>query len=240
MLFRNTYQSLTDDASVSHPPPPPSPTMATNSLSAGLSSNDAAVLGQLFDPESAAAAAHTITVDPSLPRDPHIADPVLLQSLHATELRAIQLAESGDLHQARTLLTSLTLSHPDYASAFNNLAQVLRMLTAPPDEILNALSRAIALAAPASTGTAVSPRQANLLGQAYTQRGAMLYTLFMKEGAEGAAREKLELAASKDFYEGGRYGNEVGREMAVRTNPYARLCGAIVREALTRDYGGGS
>lgn len=212
--------------------------MAANSLSVGLSPNDAAVLGQIFDPESAAAAAATITVDPALPRDPHIADPVLLQSLHTTELRAIQLAESNDLPQARALLTDLTLSHPNYASAFNNLAQVLRMLDAPPDEILTALSRAIALAGPA--GSAVSPRQANLLGQAYTQRGALLYTLFMKEPAESSAREKLELAASKDFYEGGRYGNEVGRDMAVRTNPYARLCGAIVREALTRDYGGGS
>lgn len=218
--------------------------MATNSLSVGLSPNDAAVLGQIFDPESAAAAAHTITVDPTLPRDPHITDLVLLQSLHTTELQAIQLAESNDLPQARALLTSLTLSHPNYASAFNNLAQVLRMLAAPPEEILNALSRAIALAAPASGsdsdsggGGVVSPRQANLLGQAYTQRGALLYTMFMKEPAESSAREKLELAASKDFYEGGRYGNEVGRDMAVRTNPYARLCGAIVREALTRDYG---
>ncbi len=31
---------------------------------------------------------------------------------------------------------------------------------------------------------------------------------------------------------GGRYGNDVAREMAVRTNPYAKLCGNIVKEAM--------
>lgn len=215
-------------------------------VSVDLSSNDAAVLGQLFDPESAAAAAATIAIDPTLPSDAHISDPTLLQSLRATEIRAIRLAEANDLAQARTILTQLTLSNPDYASCYNNLAQVLRMLSAPPAEILQALSRAIALAAPEPPRTAaVSPSQANLLAQAYTQRGALLYTLFkkMSDGdgpVAGMDREQLEMAASKDFYEGGRYGNEMGREMAVRTNPYARMCGAIVKEALTRDYEGGS
>lgn len=121
------------------------------------------------------------------------------------------------------------------------------MVEASPGEILAALSRAIELAVPASPRAGVSARQANLLAQAYTQRGALLYMLFKSGGGGGGEdvvggmdREQLEMAASKDFFEGGRYGSEVGREMAVRTNPYARMCGAIVKEALTRDYVGGS
>lgn len=215
-----------------------------DSVSVDLSSNDAAVLGQIFDPESAAASANAIVINPSLPSDPHIVDVVLLQSLKAAEVRAIRLAESNDLLQARNILTDLTVSNPNYASAYNNLAQVLRMLSAPPAEILQALSKAISLAAPETPRTGLSPSQANLLSQAYTQRGALLYTLFRKSSTDGEDvvagmdKDQLELAASKDFYEGGRYGNAMGREMAVRTNPYARLCGAIVKEALTREYVG--
>lgn len=37
---------------------------------------------------------------------------------------------------------------------------------------------------------------------------------------------------------GGRYGNEVAREMAKGTNPYAKLCGEIVREAMRAEMGG--
>lgn len=210
-------------------------------ISVDLSTNDATVLTHLFDPESAAAAATAITIDPALPSDPHITDPTLLQSLRATEVRAIRLAEANDLPQAQQILTDLTRSNPDYASGYNNLAQVLRMLEASPADILGALSRAIELAAPPLLRAGVSARQANLLAQAYTQRGALLYKLFRGGGVvAGMDREQLEMAASKDFFEGGRYGSEVGREMAVRTNPYARMCGAIVKEALTRDYEGGS
>lgn len=229
---------------------PTTTTTTADPISADLSTNDATVLTHLFDPESASAAAAAVTIDPTLPSDPHITSPALLESLRATELRAIRLAEANDLPQARQILTDLTLSSPDYASGFNNLAQVLRMLEASPGEILAALSRAIELAVPASSSSSsragVSARQANLLAQAYTQRGALLYMLFKSGGGGGGDvvvgvdGEQLEMAASKDFFEGGRYGSEVGREMAVRTNPYARMCGAIVREALTRDYEGGS
>lgn len=203
-----------------------------------LTPNDTAVLTALFDPESAASSSTAPQIDPTLPPDAHT-PPTLLPSLRATELRAIRLAESNDLPAAHTLLSNLTLSNPTYASAYNNLAQVLRMMSAPPAEILVALSTAIDLAAP-EPGAAVSKERANLLGQAYTQRGALLWGLFKSGGeAVGMGREQLESAASRDFYEGGRYGNGVGREMAVRTNPYARLCGAIVKEALTREYVGG-
>jgi len=47
--------------------------------------------------------------------------------------------------------------------------------------------------------------------------------------------QDLEEAASRELGLGGRYGNETARQLAVKTNPYAKLCGSIVREALTKE-----
>jgi len=49
----------------------------------------------------------------------------------------------------------------------------------------------------------------------------------------------FEDAASRDFVMGGRYGNEVAKALAVSSNPTAKLCGDMVREAMKREYGGG-
>jgi hypothetical protein len=46
---------------------------------------------------------------------------------------------------------------------------------------------------------------------------------------------RLEEAASGELALGGRYGNETARQLAVKTNPYAKLCGAVVKEALTKE-----
>ena len=51
----------------------------------------------------------------------------------------------------------------------------------------------------------------------------------------GLSREDLEEFASRDFAMGGMYGNESARSMAVRTSPYAKLCGAIVKEAMKEE-----
>lgn len=50
-----------------------------------------------------------------------------------------------------------------------------------------------------------------------------------------ASRDQLEEMASQDFFEAGRYGNEVAKQLSVGTNPYAKMCGAIVREALKKE-----
>lgn len=36
---------------------------------------------------------------------------------------------------------------------------------------------------------------------------------------------------------GGRYGNEVAKALAVASNPTAKLCGAIVKEAMRKEFG---
>lgn len=46
-----------------------------------------------------------------------------------------------------------------------------------------------------------------------------------------------EEAVSREFALGGWYGNEIAKGLAVSTNPTAKLCGQIVREAMKKEYG---
>lgn len=48
--------------------------------------------------------------------------------------------------------------------------------------------------------------------------------------------EMLEELANREFELAGRYGNEQARTMATLTNPYGRLCGGIVQEAMRADW----
>ncbi|KAJ2973592.1 hypothetical protein NQ176_g6518 [Zarea fungicola] len=50
---------------------------------------------------------------------------------------------------------------------------------------------------------------------------------------------KFQEAASHDLALGGRYGNEIAKNLAVSVNPTAKLCGQIVREAMRKEYGPG-
>ena len=54
----------------------------------------------------------------------------------------------------------------------------------------------------------------------------------------GLTAGELEEMASRDFFMGGRFGNKVAQQLAVQTNPYAKMCGAIVQEAMRKDFGG--
>lgn len=51
----------------------------------------------------------------------------------------------------------------------------------------------------------------------------------------GLSCHDLEEMASRDFAMGGLYGDESARSMAVKTSPYAKLCEAIVKEAMKED-----
>lgn len=46
---------------------------------------------------------------------------------------------------------------------------------------------------------------------------------------------RLEKLAAADFRQGGIYGNEIAKQMAIQLNPYAKMCGEIVREAMIAD-----
>jgi hypothetical protein len=112
------------------------------------------------------------------------------------------------------------------------------------------LGQAITLATPASPADAVSTTQARLLADAHTHRGYLLLKAArVKKGLvgddetgperlRGLSADQLEEMASRDFFFGGRYGNKVAQQLAVQTNPYAKMCGAIVKEAMRKELEG--
>jgi len=114
--------------------------------------------------------------------------------------------------------------------------------------VLSDLSTAIDLLLPTSPFAPISPQAAKTLSQAYTQRGAV-YHIAAKEMTVDSVRLRnnqqldradVEERASRDFAMGGRYGNEIAKALAVATNPTAKLCGGIVREAMKKEFGGES
>ena len=46
---------------------------------------------------------------------------------------------------------------------------------------------------------------------------------------------QFEELASRDFSVAGRYGNKTAQQLAIKTNPYAKMCGQIVKEALRQE-----
>ncbi|KAI9867349.1 MAG: hypothetical protein M1830_005822 [Pleopsidium flavum] len=162
-------------------------------------------------------------------------------------------------------LSALIADHPTYASARNNRAQLIRLqygttalLTHPSPTnpstshyatiALADLNKAITLLTPPSPTSALSPTQRRTLAQAHTQRAVLYHaaakTLSTSQPAftvtvpelEHWTRHGFEEAASSDFFMGGRYGNEIGKALAVHTNPTAKLCGQMVREAMRREF----
>ena len=119
---------------------------------------------------------------------------------------------------------------------------------------LSDLDEAIRLLTPTIPHSGISSLQGRVLAQAHTQRGALFHAatkllapLMHDSGSRTAAMigitalqdwdlHDFEEAASKDFFLGGRYGNEIGKGLAVHTNPTAKLCGQMVQEAMKSEY----
>ncbi len=114
--------------------------------------------------------------------------------------------------------------------------------------VLDDLDRAISLLTPKVLYSRLSPQVARTLSNAHTQRAAIyLMTsklLVSKSVSMDAERPEaswtkldFEERASRDFAMGGRYGNDIAKGLAVSTNPTAKLCGEMVREAMKKEYG---
>ncbi|SMR54270.1 unnamed protein product [Zymoseptoria tritici ST99CH_3D1] len=168
---------------------------------------------------------------------------------------------------AISILDDLISRHPNYASARNNRAQLRRwrfgdrnVLCQPKACIdrersaaglaaVQDLRSSIDLASPARPQDGVSPPQGRLLAQATTQLAALYYaaskdldTPSPKELADMDditwSKDKFEEESSRLFFLGGLYGNEVAKALAVHTNPHAKLCGSIVKEAMRKELSG--
>ncbi|KAJ2897810.1 hypothetical protein MKZ38_004372 [Zalerion maritima] len=117
-------------------------------------------------------------------------------------------------------------------------------------KILGDLDEAIRLLSPTTPFAGISPQQAKTLSKLHTQRAAVYHETskatqegLLRVGLErkesGWSRLQFEEAASRDFALGGKYGCDIAKGLAVSTNPTAKLCGQMVREAMKKEYGPG-
>ncbi|KAG9587892.1 hypothetical protein KCU77_g1490, partial [Aureobasidium melanogenum] len=224
----------------------------------GLTTRDSLVLKTLFDPEASTTPAKHASSQTSLPG---MAEDQF--SIHrSTELRIISQLQSDtsdlkNVHKAINDLSSLIEHSPGYASAYVNRAQANRLLiptsglftsdyAEASGQLLKDLQKGIQLAAPPTPDQQLSTHQTTVLAAACTHRGFLLLKIAdiirsdeqvhgVSDTLQSASAESVEEQASKDFAAGGQYGSKEAREMAVRTNPYAKMCGAIVKEALKKE-----
>jgi hypothetical protein len=236
--------------------------MAVDTINTSLSSNDARILNALFDPEtlpsSVAKSKDASAIDTTLPPHPTISSSQL-STLEAQQNDIIRRTSSDSSPETIDVLIeeldNIVNSNPAYPSAFVNRAMLRRIrieatlpnenqiFSAPEPDIkalFTDLARAIHLSSPSSSPTApVSAYQGRILRTAYSHR-AFLYLKASETGTElkGLGKSELEELASKDFAAAARYGDEAAREMSVRTNPYAKMCGAIVKNALREERKG--
>ncbi|KAI1344001.1 hypothetical protein F5Y15DRAFT_184147 [Xylariaceae sp. FL0016] len=120
--------------------------------------------------------------------------------------------------------------------------------TQAADTTLSDLDEAIKLLTPQNTVAPISIQAGKTLSLAHTQRAAIFHmtakvmqpeSVILGSKRKEASWSKIdfETAASRDFSLGGRYGNDIAKGLAVNTNPTAKLCGEMVREAMKKEYG---
>lgn len=224
-----------------------------------LSSHDSSILKALFDPEASPSGA--VQIDTALGSLPHMPEPTfaVIRSEEQAILRPLNNAtlSHDTIRNVIQQLTALIHEHPTYPSAYVNRAQATRLLLSVNDlftsehshttaQLLQDLGEAIDHATPSTPHQAVSEHQAKVLAAAHTHRGFLLLKAtdlarngIPLEGASeqlrSASADQIEELASRDFAVGGRYGDKMAQQMSVKTNPYAKMCGAIVKEAMRKE-----
>ncbi|PWN52536.1 hypothetical protein IE53DRAFT_385015 [Violaceomyces palustris] len=167
------------------------------------------------------------------------------------ELEAITLAESGQLEKALERLDEVIQENPLWASAFNNRAQIKRLLKRPFNDVYTDLTRSIELVLTSSDSedpNAITERRSKVLAQAFTQRSALLSSTFLSPGSTPPTKQGfselerldprltsligLEEVANDDMIRGARYGNPLAKSMSLKMNPYSKMCDRIVKEAI--------
>ncbi|KAK9695008.1 hypothetical protein K7432_013193 [Basidiobolus ranarum] len=177
-----------------------------------ISEHDRQVLDRVFNPEGVPFSPESgdsskgTSYTDEIPAD-------LLAKLKASEVEAVKIAENGNLVEAIKKLSEIIDECPQYSSAYNNRAQA-RRLNEDTAGALEDLEKAIETA----------NGDVSVLKQAYTQRAIVKKSNGDQEGAR------------LDFEKGAHYGNTVARDAAVRENPYAKLCNAMVMEAMKNLY----
>ncbi|KAL4937269.1 hypothetical protein BDV06DRAFT_203256 [Aspergillus oleicola] len=184
----------------------------------------------------------------------------IIKSLASTSSESVPALDT--IRSAIAALDELIEQNPTYPSAYANRTQALRMLldheqqqlsetTETLSTLLTSLEKAITLLTPYSPSDSLSPYQARLLADTHTHQGYLLLKISRQLRGKDSGQlpgipsrlvelgpDALEEMASRDFFMGGRYGNKVAQQMTVQTNPYAKMCGAIVKEAMRKEVEG--
>ncbi|KAI8995733.1 hypothetical protein BC832DRAFT_568658 [Gaertneriomyces semiglobifer] len=179
-----------------------------------ISKHDEDILNLVFNPDSEYAIDDSPADDDQASCSANVPEIpfTTLSQLRLLESTAVRQASSNpsDLPAAYTTLTEAITLCPHYASAYNNRAQVLRLQGKLPE-------------AQQDLETAIQYGQgdAKVLKQAYTQRAVLRKQIGDVQGYEA------------DMAMGARYGNELAKKV-VRNNPYAKMCNAMVMEAMKK------
>ncbi|KAK3599119.1 hypothetical protein CHS0354_016382 [Potamilus streckersoni] len=127
------------------------------------------------------------------------------------EIAGIQEAEKGEILNSLELFGQAIQIAPNFASAYNNRAQALR-LNGDVEGAMHNLNKAIEL----------SDGRGTVACQAYTQR-ALIRRL---EGNDDEAKQDLTRAAN--------LGGHFAKQLLVSMNPYAALCNQMLAEVIIK------
>ncbi|KAG2227146.1 hypothetical protein INT45_003876 [Circinella minor] len=174
--------------------------------------SDNAILELIFNPELQG---QGLPTPDTQEKDTYATDinPEALKELKQIEQQAIEHANNGQLKDALNILNTCISREPTYAPAYNNRAQVYRLLK-DNEAALKDLNSAVEKA----------NGQNWILRQAYTQRAILKKQMGDKDGS-------LE-----DFQLGAKHGSPIAREIAVSENPYAKMCNQAVMEVMSREF----
>ncbi|XP_063293111.1 tetratricopeptide repeat protein 36 [Pelobates fuscus] len=137
--------------------------------------------------------------------------PALLEQVQTLEKHGVEAAESGELEAALQRFNEAIVLLPEWASAYNNRAQVLRL----QGDVIGAV-RDLDQALELSGGKGLVGRQA------LVQRGLIL----LLQGNHEAARKDLQNAAQE--------GSAYAKQLLIQLNPYAALCNSMLRDMMQK------
>ena len=139
-----------------------------------------------------------------------------LESIQLRQRDAITCAET-DPHQSLLILDSILKDYPNHPSTLNNRAQVKILLHNDKSGALQDIQCAID-----------STTDSNILAAAYLQRASILYNDHLKNPDTAASEEYI----AEQFRLSGLHGSPVGRAMAAKLNPMAKMCGEMVQQMM--------
>ena len=197
-----------------------------------LSNHDQRMLDLAFGRHDAA---KKFQVKANLPSDQNISDGEYVKLLVTKEIKAVRLDKAGRTQEAYDLISGIIEEAPMYASAYNNRAQLNRLLH-PEDTqaAIEDLNTAITLARPMKEDGVISQMQADVLRNAYGQLAA-IYVRKSQLSHDLTTSWQMQTRASDMMVHAAEYGEEIANSVAASLNPYAKLCGSMLESILKQE-----